>query len=105
MGVAYVPVGKPDEIEEGKMKSADLGGRRVLVTAVNGEFFAFSSQCPHEGTDLDTGEINGKRIVCEAHNYWFDLGSGECLMPKGGPALAVLPLELRDGELCVRLEW
>jgi nitrite reductase/ring-hydroxylating ferredoxin subunit len=87
------------------MKPADLGGRRVLVTKVDGEFFAFASQCPHEGTELDTGEINGKRVVCEAHNYWFDLNTGECIMPKNGPALAVLPVELRDGQLCVKLEW
>jgi|SRR5215207_8144463 len=105
MGEAYIPVGRPEEIEEGGMKPADLGGRRVLVTAVNGEYFAFSSQCPHEATELDTGEIIGKRVRCEAHNYWFDLETGACVLPKGGPALAVLPVELRDGELCVKLEW
>lgn len=87
------------------MKPADVGGRRVLLTLVEGEYVAFASQCPHEATDLDTGEIVGKRVVCEAHNYWFDMQTGECVQPKGGPALAVLPLELRDGMLQVRLEW
>jgi len=87
------------------MKPADLGGRRVLVANVDGQYFAFSSQCPHEATELDTGELIGTRIRCEAHNYWYDLHSGECVLPKGGPTLGVLPIEERDGEICVRLEW
>ena len=87
------------------MKPVDLGGRRVLVTSVNGEYFAFGSQCPHQGTDLDTGEIVGTRVRCEAHNYWYDLHTGACVLPAGGPTLAVLPVELQDGQVCIRLEW
>ena len=87
------------------MKPADLGGRKVLVTTVGGEYFAFASQCPHEGTDLDTGEIVGTRLRCEAHNYWFDLHDGACVLPKGGPTRAVLPIEIADDQVCVRLEW
>jgi nitrite reductase/ring-hydroxylating ferredoxin subunit len=87
------------------MTAVDLGGRRVLVTNVDGEYFAFGSQCPHEGTELDDAEIREYRLRCQAHSYCFDLRTGECVIPRGGPPLATLPVELRDGQLCIRLEW
>ena len=39
------------------------------------------------------------------HNYCFDLKTGECVMPRGGPSLTVLPAEERGEEVCIRLEW
>ena len=105
MGVAYIPVARPGEIEPGQKKSVDLGGRRVLVTNVGGEHYVFASQCPHGATDLDDADLVGTRLRCHGHSYWFELTSGECVMPRGGPTLATLPVEERDGEICVRLEW
>jgi nitrite reductase/ring-hydroxylating ferredoxin subunit len=105
MGEAFIPVAREGELAPGAMKAVDLGGRRVLVTNVNGEHFAFGSQCPHEGTELDEAEIREYRLRCQAHSYCFDLRTGECVIPRGGPPLAVLPVVARDGELCLRLEW
>jgi nitrite reductase/ring-hydroxylating ferredoxin subunit len=105
MGVAYIPVARVGELLPGAVKSADLGGRRVLVANVEGEYFAYASQCPHEGADLDDAEISGVNLRCDGHNYWYSLRTGECIMPRNGPTLAVLPVEQRDDDLCVRLEW
>ena len=105
MGVAYLPVARVGELAPGATKSVDLGGRRVLVQNVDGEYFVYTSQCPHEGTDLDTADVVGKRLRCQAHSYWFDLRTGDCIMPKDGPPLATLPVEQRDDEICVRFEW
>ena len=106
MGVVYYPVAEPGELAEGDMKPVDLGGREILVTMADGELFAFARQCPHEATNLDTGEImDGPQLRCEGHNYCFDLRTGACVAPSGGPALAVLPLEEHAGKVCVRLEW
>ncbi|HVA26509.1 MAG TPA: Rieske 2Fe-2S domain-containing protein [Chloroflexota bacterium] len=105
MGVVYYPVAEPGEIAEGDMKPVDLGGREILVTMSEGELYAFARQCPHEATNLDTSEVIGTQLRCEGHNYCFDLESGACVAPPGGPALAVLPIEEHEGKLCVRLEW
>ena len=106
MGVYYIPVAEPGEVQPGDMKPIDLGGREAILANVDGELFAFGRECPHEASDLVTAEITAdKRIRCEGHSYVFDLCSGECVMPPGGPALAVLPVEEHDGKVCVRLEW
>jgi nitrite reductase/ring-hydroxylating ferredoxin subunit len=105
MGVSYIPVARVGEVAAGAMKEVDLGGRQVLLTNVDGKYFAFSRQCPHEEADLKTGAIDGMRVRCMNHNYCFDLETGECVLPKGGPSLTVLPAEERGEEVCIRLEW
>jgi nitrite reductase/ring-hydroxylating ferredoxin subunit len=105
MGISYIPVARVGEVAAGAMKEVDLGGRQVLVANVEGKYFAFSRQCPHEDADLKTGTLDGTKVRCNNHNYCFDLKTGECVMPQGGPPLTVLPAEERGEEVCIRLEW
>jgi len=54
---------------------------------------------------LKTGALEGSKVRCNNHNYCFDLQTGECVLPRGGPPLTVLPAEERGEEICIRLEW
>jgi len=105
MGVSYIPVATVGELPPGAMKEVDLGGRQVLLAFVDGKYFAFARHCPHEEADLKTGSLEGAKIRCHNHNYSFDLLTGECVLPQGGPALTVLPTEERGDKVCIRLEW
>jgi nitrite reductase/ring-hydroxylating ferredoxin subunit len=107
MGVSYIPVARAGELAPGAMKEVDLGGRLVLVTLVEGRYFAFTKECPHEGADLSIGGqlLDGTKIRCNNHSYCFDLQSGACLIPQGGAPLTVLPVEERGEEVCIKLEW
>jgi len=105
MGVSYIPVARAGELAAGSMKEIDLGGRQALLAFVEGQYFAFARQCPHEEADLKTGALEGVQIRCQNHNYCFDLRTGNCVLPQGGPNLTVLPVEERGEEVCIRLEW
>jgi 3-phenylpropionate/trans-cinnamate dioxygenase ferredoxin subunit len=105
MGVAYVPVARVGELGPGERKAVDLGGRSVVVTNIDGEYFAFGAQCPHEGAELELADITGTELRCDGHSYRYDLRSGQCVMPPGSAPLAVLPVEQRDDDICIRLEW
>ena len=105
MGVSYIPVARAGELPAGAMKEIDLGGRPVLLAFVEGKYFAFARQCPHEEADLMTGTLEGVKIRCNNHNYCFDLQTGQCVLPQNGPPLTVLPAEERGEEVCIRLEW
>lgn len=107
MGVSYIPVARAGELSVGEMKEVDLGGRSVLVTRIEGQYFAFTKECPHEGADLRTGGqlLQGPKIRCNNHSYCFDLQTGACLVPNGGPPLTVLPVEEREGQVCIKLAW
>jgi 3-phenylpropionate/trans-cinnamate dioxygenase ferredoxin subunit len=107
MGVSFIPVARIGELTAGAMKEVDLGGRQVLVTLIDGKYYAFSRQCPHEDADLkEAGQLlNGPQLRCNNHSYCFDLKTGDCTLPKGGAPLTVLPAEERGEEICIRLEW
>jgi nitrite reductase/ring-hydroxylating ferredoxin subunit len=107
MGVSYIPVARASELTPGGIKEVDLGGRQVLLAFVEGKYFAFSRQCPHEEADLKTAGqlLDGGKIRCNNHSYCYDLSSGECTLPKGAAPLTVLPAEERGEEICIRLEW
>ena len=107
MGVSYIPVGRIGELSPGTMKEIELGGRQVLLALVEGSYVVFSRTCPHEAADLKTAGqlLQGGLLRCSNHSYCHNLSSGECILPKGGPPLTVLPVEQRGDEICVRLEW
>lgn len=107
MGVSYIPVARIGDLNAGAMKEVDLGGRQVLLAFVEGKYYAFARQCPHEEADLkEAGQLlNGAQIRCNNHSYCFDLKTGDCTLPKGGAPLTVLPTEERGEEICIRLEW
>ncbi len=107
MGVSYIPVARIGELNAGAMKEVDLGGRQVLLAFVEGKYYAFARQCPHEEADLkEAGQLlDGTQIRCNNHSYCLDLKTGDCTLPKGGAPLTVLPTEERGEEICIRLEW
>ena len=107
MGVSYISVARVGELSPGTMKEVDLGGRQVLLTFVEGKYFAFSRTCPHEEADLKTAGqlLDGGLLRCNNHSSCYDLTSGECTSPKGAAPLTGLPAEERGEEICLRLEW
>jgi len=105
VGLTYIPVGRSDELQSGERKAVELNGRTLILTRIDEKYFAFSRYCPHESADLMDGVIAAGKVRCDNHGYCFDLNSGDCVLPKGGDPLTVLPVEEREGELCVRIEW
>ncbi len=105
MGVSYVPVARLGELSPGEVKAIELGGRDVLLIEAAGKYFVCDRLCPHEGADLTTGVVEQAKVRCANHGYCFDLATGACTMPPGGPPLTVLPVEIRGEEICVKLEW
>ena len=105
MGVTYIPVCRLGEIAAGELKPIEVGDRQLLLAQVNGGYAAFARECPHEAVDLKGGVVEGGQVRCPNHGYCFDLTTGECRLPKGGPPLTTLPVEVRGGEICIKLEW
>src|SRR5581483_11660928 len=107
MGVSSIPVARAGELTPGGMKEVDLGGRPVLLAFVEGKYFAFSRQCPHEEADLKSAGqlLGGGKIRCNNHSYCYDLASGECTLPRGAAPLTVLPAEESGEDISIRREW
>lgn len=105
MGVTYIAVARLGAVPPGGMLPVEVGGRRLLLAELAGKYFIFARECPHEAADLNTGALSEGQIRCANHGFAFDLASGACVVPPGGPPLTTLAVEVRGEEICVRLEW
>jgi 3-phenylpropionate/trans-cinnamate dioxygenase ferredoxin subunit len=103
--VTYVPVVATSDVAPGTMREVDMDGRTIVVANVDGEYFAFQPDCPHNGVKLAMGLLAGKAVVCPNHNYHFDLQTGQLVHPAGGcEDLTVYTVEPRDGMVCLKIE-
>lgn len=94
-------------LAKGQAKSVDVCGQRVVVfRGQDGRARVLDAFCPHMGTDLGIGRVDGNHIRCFFHHWAFDEG-GRCVdVPCGEPApkgarLQAYPVRERYGFIWV----
>lgn len=77
----------------------------LLLRDGTGEIRAVDLACPHLGSPLTTGELQGTVLECPRHYYAYDLASGRNTFPGEvrDLALATHKVERRDGRVLVEL--
>ncbi len=73
------PVGTPQEPE---LRRVSVGATEmILVRLTDGAVVAFTSRCPHQGTDLGEASFFDGRLRCPYHLYLYDPRTGENVVP------------------------
>ena len=62
-----VAVGSIGDIRDGDFRPVRIQGRSVLVGMVCNRYFAISNACPHAGSLLERGSLNGEELTCPRH--------------------------------------
>ena len=75
--MAFVKVGKLQDVPPGSAKVYEVNGRAVAVCTVDGDLYAIDDVCTHDEGSLDQGELEGFEIECPRHGARFDVRSGE----------------------------
>jgi 3-phenylpropionate/trans-cinnamate dioxygenase ferredoxin subunit len=70
-----------DYIQPGESTVVSVDGFPVAVANVGGEFFAFQSLCPHQGTTLGGRALDDCFITCPQHSSRYDVRTGNCVAP------------------------
>ena len=69
---------KSRKLKKGKAMSLDLLNRRIAFFRDEaGQAHALDAPCPHLGSDLGIGEVQGNVLRCAFHHWCFD-GGGAC---------------------------
>jgi len=95
--VSEIYVGDEEEFEEGGRKVVPTDGLEIGVFRVNGKFYAYENECPHQGGPVCQGKIYNRveenvqadgtslgmkfsedhvHIVCPWHGYEYDIETG-----------------------------
>lgn len=66
------------QLRKGQVKSLELCGQPLVVfRGLDGKVRALDAFCPHLGTNLGIGQVEGNWLRCAFHHWAFD-GSGQC---------------------------
>ena len=99
----FVRVAALSDLAEGEMKQVSADGTDLLLSRVDGAVHACTAFCTHYGAPLATGVLSGTRVVCPWHHAVFDVASGALCEPPAPDALRTFEVEIRDGDVYVRV--
>ncbi|WP_436348053.1 Rieske (2Fe-2S) protein [Natronorubrum sp. FCH18a] len=80
-----VTVCPASDLPPGERKIINVNETEIVVTNVDGEYYAVSNFCPHMGGPVGHGPIESDdeetTIACPFHGWRFDLDSGKPAFP------------------------
>ena len=75
----FVKVAETLEIPVGSRKVVMIQGKEILITNIDGNYYAIGNKCTHAGADLSKGPSDGKIITCPKHGAKFDVTTGKVI--------------------------
>ena len=72
-------VGKTSDIPSGKMTMVSTDGKDILVTNVDGNYYAMDDTCTHTGASLSEGSLDGSTVTCPWHGSTWDCKTGKMI--------------------------
>jgi NADPH-dependent 2,4-dienoyl-CoA reductase/sulfur reductase-like enzyme/nitrite reductase/ring-hydroxylating ferredoxin subunit len=96
-------VAKITDLKDGQMKRVPAENTEVLLSRINGEFYAVGAFCPHYGAPLDLGVLSGERVVCPWHHACFNAKTGDLLEPPSRDSLPHYEVKIDGEDLIVRI--
>jgi NADPH-dependent 2,4-dienoyl-CoA reductase/sulfur reductase-like enzyme/nitrite reductase/ring-hydroxylating ferredoxin subunit len=95
---------RADSLADGSMLVGRVGNEAVLLTRVDGEFFATGAACTHYGAPLRDGLLVGATIRCPWHHARFGLAGGEALCAPALNPIATWEVWVSDGMVHVGVQ-
>jgi 3-phenylpropionate/trans-cinnamate dioxygenase ferredoxin subunit len=89
----FVKVAEISEIPIGNLKMVKLEGKEILITNIDGKYYAVGNRCTHAGGDLSKGSLDGNIITCPRHGSKFDVTTGKVV---SGPKILFLRPKIKD---------
>jgi 3-phenylpropionate/trans-cinnamate dioxygenase ferredoxin subunit len=79
--LGFVKVAETSDIPVGKMKMVKLGDKEILISNVDGNYYAIADRCTHKGGDLSKGSLDVNIVTCPVHGARFDVTTGKAISP------------------------
>ncbi len=104
MARQFRKVAKTSDIEPGKVIVVQIEDEEIAICNVDGEFFALTNVCTHDGGSLDQGELEGDVIECPRHGAQFDVRSGEVVQMPAVVPLDTYEVQVQGEDILVAVE-
>ena len=92
-----------DELKDGEMKGIEIEGLKILLTRLQGEFYAIGGECSHYGGPLAEGVLCGEEVTCPWHQARFLVKTGDLVNPPALDALARFEIRVEGDRVILML--
>jgi 3-phenylpropionate/trans-cinnamate dioxygenase ferredoxin subunit len=96
----FFPVAARADVPPGKARLVFVEGKTVALFNVDGDVHALDDSCPHAGSSLAAGKLDGAVVSCRAHGLRFDVRTGR-MTGAGGLCAKKYPVAVANGEIAV----
>jgi nitrite reductase/ring-hydroxylating ferredoxin subunit len=87
----------------GQRALLEFDGHSIALFNLDGQLHAIADSCPHQGSSLCAGQLQGRVIQCRAHGLRFDLASGY-LLNSTALKVATYPVETEGEQIFIVIE-
>ncbi|HST11663.1 MAG TPA: Rieske 2Fe-2S domain-containing protein [Terriglobales bacterium] len=98
----FVEAARLDEIPVGTSTTVMVADKAVALFNVDGQIYAIDDICPHAGSSLGNGKLDGRIVTCRSHGMKIDVITG-CFPASTGFAVASYPVMVVAGKIMVAL--
>jgi 3-phenylpropionate/trans-cinnamate dioxygenase ferredoxin subunit len=100
----FVPAVPLDSLKEGEVTAAKIGSQQIALYIVDGTPYCTEDICTHEECNIsDGGFVEGDEVECPCHGARFNVKTGEVTAPPAIEPMRPFPVEVRDGQVYVRV--
>jgi toluene monooxygenase system ferredoxin subunit len=100
--MTFRKVATMDDLWAGEMMPVECSGLCVLLVNVDDKVCAYENACPHLGTALSEGSLQGKMLTCCTHGWQFDASNGRGINPQTA-RLKSIPVQVEDEDILVEV--
>jgi len=96
----WIKIAEIGDVPPGAGRAFEVEGRSIAVFNVDGRLYAIDDSCPHQGSSLAMGHLEGYMVTCRSHGMKVNVIAGQ------GPGMDVrsFPVESRPDGLYVCLQ-
>jgi len=98
------------DLKPGEMKKFNISGTDLLITNLDGTFYAIANTCTHLGGSLADGLLENGVVKCPRHGAEYDVKTGKCVgklsylfVKKFTDGVQAYPVEIKDGQVYVQI--
>ena len=99
----FVKLASTGDVKPNSMMQVVVSNQKILLSNVNGNYYAISDVCMHRGCQLSKGKLEGETVTCPCHGSKYDLKTGNFLKgptKKGEPKYE---LKVQDKDIMIKL--
>jgi len=95
----WVKIAEIGAVAPGTGRAFDVEGYSIAVFNLDGTLYAIDDSCPHQGSSLAAGTLEGCVVTCRSHGMKINVTGGQ--QPGQGMNVRIFPLESRPDGLYI----